>query len=594
MSSSIIIELYNGVSFVRVNGRVDGADNFTVTLRKKDENGGITRSYSSELTFYDDGYQILKTMLLDPPTGFNNSVDVNIYDSCCNKLVFEGVIYGTKIDWCEPKCNISANIVERETVYSCIQSTLIYDSKKTSFLGNSFPKLRYCIEHRPIFMQVFLTMLMFLAIQTFLSIAYSLIPILVGITTIIWLVCNIVCRISSLDCSECQQFRIDQFAQEFFDFIQDLYSIVIPCGRFHPTPYVRDYINNVCKVCGLNFRSSILNDFNGRIGRTYFGLALLSAPVKKGKKYDSTDGRLIEDNLPIETLETLFENYLKPMFNADYQIIGNDLIFERKDYFYTTTQWIDSEALLLQDRIVNDEICYSWLDKDRWAYGVYKYSEDAQEYIGNEAMTRYKDIVEWNNPYSPTQKKDYQLTLPTSPIRAMKDRVEENNYELVGQLVYQFLMALRYFNYANDDTAIFAQHTMFNYKFIIIDENGGEAVVKRDYPDSFIHYNGIGYPGAGQRERFNYPMWFKEGQDGVYGYQNNLYSSFHYIDNPRLPSSVQYQFKFTFKFDCDDYTSFDYYKTVRLIRGGQVRFGKIEEITVDFTKRTMQVTGKVN
>ena len=129
----------------------------------------------------------------------------------------------------------------------------------------------------------------------------------------------------------------------------------------------------------------------------------------------------------------------------------------------------------------------------------------------------------------------------------------------------------------------------------LVNKKGDGAWVKTTYPDSFVH---IGAIPAGEmpasNQRVNYPMWFKEGVDGISGYQNNLYSLFHYIDNPRLPSAVQYSFKFTFKFNCGEYTNFDYYKTVRLIRNGVVRYGKIDEIVVDFTKRTMAVTGKVN
>ena len=414
--------------------------------------------------------------------------------------------------------------------------------------------------------------------------------VLVGPSTILYLMCKIINIFgANLSCNVVAP-------QHLFDDATNLIALVnsylIPCGSYHPVAYVRDYIKNACRICGLNFKSSILNDPAGRVGSVYYDLALFSALVKRGRKSNETDLTLIQDNLPIETADTLFQRHLNPMFNAEYQIIGNDLVFERKDYFYSTTQWIDVEQLFKEGRLEKDEICYSWLEKDRWAYANYKYSPDGQEYIGNEALSRYNDLVEWNNPYSPTQKKGYELTIDSSPIRTMHDGAEENAYMSVGQTL---LATLTNQLFTSLDIAILAQNTAFNYKFILVNKKGDGAWVKTTYPDSFVH---IGAIPAGEmpasNQRVNYPMWFKEGVDGISGYQNNLYSLFHYIDNPRLPSAVQYSFKFTFKFNCGEYTNFDYYKTVRLIRNGVVRYGKIDEIVVDFTKRTMAVTGKVN
>ena len=110
-----------------------------------------------------------------------------------------------------------------------------------------------------------------------------------------------------------------------------------------------------------------------------------------------------------------------------------------------------------------------------------------------------------------------------------------------------------------------------------------ESYVANYYSNAFTG----GSLTANEDERYNYPMWFRE------GYTNNLYSNFHYIDNPRLALATNYNFKFTFAFDCATYNSFDFNKTVKLVLGGNVKYGQVRELSVDFNKRTISVTGIV-
>ncbi|MFM9060652.1 MAG: hypothetical protein ACKOQP_03200, partial [Bacteroidota bacterium] len=79
MNSTLKIEL-NGAL---ITGRIDGIDNFVINYRQNDDDGTVVKSYSSELTFYDDGYQLLYSNLINNPNGFNTEVTVKIYDECC-------------------------------------------------------------------------------------------------------------------------------------------------------------------------------------------------------------------------------------------------------------------------------------------------------------------------------------------------------------------------------------------------------------------------------------------------------------------------------------------------------------------------------
>lgn len=567
MVSTLKIEL-NGTL---ITGRIDGTEAFNVTYTRRDEEGNISASFTSELTFYDDGYAILKPILIDSPNGFDNTVNVNIYDDCCSKLVYQGIIRGDSIDWCDDGCYISANVIQDDAPLNCVKSTFIYDG----MLGDSQPIIRYCLEIRP----EFLHYLLILVVST----SYILIKFIFSPVTIL------------LDLFGLLSDDIKNISENVKDIRDALIDYTInACGRFHPSAYVRTYIQNVCNKCGLNFQSSILNESQS----PYYNTVLFSAPVEKGRDRKSPDYRLIPKNVPIETLDTLMTRYLKPMFNAEYRIIGNDLIFERKDNFDLNLPWIDVSNLLADGRVNGDKVCYSWIDKDRWAYGNFKYSMDAIDYCANEALDRWNDIVEWNPaPINKAQKGVREVMLTSSCARFREDGIDTSVYDFMKDFAGGFVNAY-YYDYAFSDyrkVMLMPQHTTMNYKFLIYDptdvSNGvSNGRVKNYYSDSFCNGN----PGATQIERFNYPYWFKEGIQGVSGFQSNLYSKFHYIDNPRYPATTKFDFSFTFDFNCDDLNSFSFDKTVSgLSVNGNSVTGKVNEIVVNFTNRTITVKGIV-
>jgi hypothetical protein len=148
-----------------------------------------------------------------------------------------------------------------------------------------------------------------------------------------------------------------------------------------------------------------------------------------------------------------------------------------------------------------------------------------------------------------------------------------------------------------------SQHTAFNYKFLIWDSFSGddEALIKRDYSNGFtggsvigtIYLNEDGFENAYENQPldpnklFNYPMYFNEDN------ANNLYTLFHYINNPRTPGTKVYEFSFTFEFDCGQFDAIDFRKNVRIKMGSNIKFGEIKELTIDFVKRTIAVRGIV-
>jgi len=595
MKSSIVIKL-NGSE---INSDIDGIDSFIINYRESDEEGALTKSYSTELTFYGDGYNILKTALIDNPNGFVNSVNVEVFDDCCNQLVFKGVIRGDSIDWCEPECWISCQIVEETPELTCIKSTLLYDNHD-NFLDQQQKKIRYCVEMRPQFVAEVILNMYAIWNTTIYLILLPLSLAVIAIQTVAFLICSLFCVIPGTGCTQndCNQGQWTHPSNAFDEisfWLDDLQDRMIQCQWYHPTALVRDYIENVCRKCGLTFQSSILND----PASPYYNLLLFSAPVRKGYKPSETNGLLITENLPIETVDTLMQRYLKPLFNAKYWVVDGVLIFERRDYFQNTNIWVNSEQLLNDGRIIDNRICLSWIDEKKYAYGIYKYLDDASDIIASEASDRYNTIVEWNNPPSEAQSEFMDNQFMSGMARFRDDEA--------GWEVFQYMFINNFFlgNAINDsrNLLLMSQHTAFNYKFLIWDESSGldNARIKRDYSNGFTGGSVIGNKFLNissieisnnqvpldPNKLFNYPMWFNENNT------NNLYTLFHYINNPRTPGNKLYDFSFTFEFDCGEFNAIDFTKNIRLKIGNQIKFGEIKELAVDFVKRTIAVKGIV-
>lgn len=596
MKSPVVIKL-NGTT---ITGRIDGIESFEITIRENNEQGVIAKSYSSELTFYDDGYSILKPVLIDNINGPVNEVDVQVFDECCGRLVFDGVIRGDSIDWCEPECWISAQIVEKKPALNCVKSRLIWDSESTGFLNRPVKNVRYCVDIRPDFL-----LPIYMVIYAILNLwLYSLmIPLSLALapaSVIVFLLCNIICAVSpgctiADDCVGSAWVNPVNVITGLTDLMNDLNNRLIQCQWYHPTAFVRDYIKNVCDVCGLTFESSILND----PASPYYNLLLFSAPVRKGYKPSETQNTLITENIPNETLDTLMNQHLKPLFNGEYWIVGNRLIFERKDYFTGSGTWIDAEQMLADGRIIDNRICFSWIDRPRPAFGEYQYSPDGSDLIGNEAFERFNEIVEWNSPPSDAQSESLNRVFTSSMARFRGDEAGPDGYRFVeNNLVLNLLFGNAIPNSRN--LLLLSQHTPFNYKFLIWDESSPDAnsLIKRNYSSAYTGgtvYGTQWNPFDGVTENaalnpntlFNYPMWFNEYNDG------NLYTNFHYIDNPRLPGTRLFNFSFSFGFDCGEFDAIDFSKDVRIRMGSNVKFGEIQEIKIDFVKRTIAVSGIV-
>ncbi len=550
-----------------ITGRIDGLDSFQITFRNNIEEGYFQKSYSSELTFYDDGFAILKQELIDSPNALGNEVDVKIFDECCGKAVFEGTIRFDSIDWCEPICSITANVIEKKPDFDCLQSTLITDNHN-GFLNTAQKKLRYSVAFRP---------------EALTYAAYLLYFALNVVVTIVTLGTNLI-----------------------FGYLDNFNARLTLSNWFHPTALLRDYIKNACSKCNLEFQSSILNDASS----TYYDTMLFSAPIRKGYKPSQGQNTLITENLPLETIETLMRDHLMPLFNARYWVKDGKLIFERKDFFDAGDVWIDAEAMLVNGQIIDNKICFNYIDKDRPSFAMFTYASDGTDFMAAEAKSRFDNIVEWNVPYSSSQSGKHEVNFLSSQARFRSDKILEDPFNWlasVGPLDALFGNA-----FSNGLKNLFmSQHTATNYKFLIWDSSSGNdyARVKNDYPDSFV---GIPFQSIQEvsdglfsdvtyniplESRFNYPFAFYRPNSPDFPLvdytKNNLYNDFHVIDHPKVGSSKKFDFNFSFNYDCAQIANFEFTKTVRLRQGNAIKYGEVRELKVDYIKRTVTVIGIV-
>lgn len=585
-----------------ITGRVDGLDSFQITFRNNIEEGYYQKSYSTELSFYDDGFNILKQELIDSVNAFGNEVKVEIFDECCSKLIFEGLIKADSIDWCEPICAINASVIEKKSDLDCLKSTLITDNH-AGFQQTPQKKLRYCIDFRPDALLFILFLIYSILNLVIYAVLIPLSLIVVIIQSVAFVICQIICAIPATPCNSqtCSGGTWTNPQGSFDDitgWLDDFQSRMIFCNWYHPTALLRDYIKNACSACGLQFESSILND----PASTYYDTLLFSAPIRKGYKPSQTQDLLISENFPLETIETLMRDHLMTLFNARYWVKDGKLIFERKDFFDESSVWIDAEAMLVNNEIIENEICFKYIDKERPSFAIYAYASDATDYMANEAKGKFDNIIEWNNPYSSTQVGKHELNFTSSQARFRNDQVTRDAYEELAQI--GLINALFGNAFSEAIRNLFMnQHTATNYKFLIWDASSGDsfAYVKSDYSNSFTggdyyllsaNSNGTINPdNIPENLRYNYPFTFYEGYYG--NAQNNLYFDFHIIDNPRIGSSKKFEFSFSFNFDCDQIAAFDFTKTVRLRQGNAIRFGEVKELKIDYLNRTVTVQGIV-
>lgn len=532
------------------------------TFRKKNETGEKAVSFTGDIIFTGVDADYIRERLIDHADAVNNKVILKFESTCCaEKITYLFQIKPESLEWCDNQCDIKAAAVEYSNSFdqlNCLKSTLVYDNHDGFQDNANHPKVSYCIEMRPSALQdVILIMVIILNI-----ILVALYPVVLVIEIILTFINKIIDALNSIPGVSLD--NIGDFdgnpstgtIDEYRNFIASLNEIVIGCGRKHPSPYLREYIKNVCRKCGIAFQSSILNDSNSE----YFNTIYFNAPIRKGVLSDDNT-TFIQKNRPILNGVMLL-NQIKSVHNSDWVIENNILYYEREDYFVPVVPWLD---LTTYDKDKILKVCYKWTNKPRYAYANLYYQNDAVNWIGSEAGERYGDIIEWNNPYSPKQKDEYKPLLAFAPSRFRDDGIERDVLSSYKGAPFIGATIRRY-----ENVMLMNNGTQYAPSLLIYDQATGK--IKRNY--SVPSESGIPY---------NYPYWFKEVQAG------NLYTNFHFIKNPKYIAWKGYDNTTEIIFDCTTLKNINLAGRIKTENG----LIKIDSITVNNKEDKMIISGTI-
>lgn len=523
----------------------DGLKKPSFTFRRQDETGDRAFSFTGELQFTGVDYDYLYAQLVTSSNALENKVVLKFVDDCCSTpLVREFYINHESLTWCENSCDLTAAAIEKSLAndqYTCLKNTLIWDDRY-GFKSKQHPRMSYCNELRPNWMgdlMIIITLALYTAFLTMGPVLALIALIIDGINLIININNNIISALNTLLPSGSEIDQVDPIDldgdpstttfQQFSDWIDSLLALGVGCGRKHPSPLVRDYAENVCRVCGISFVSTILNN----PANEYFWLVYVNAPVHKGVPEADTTTFWVDENAPILSGLQFFDQ-LAIVFNAKFEVTGGNLVFERKDYFIPKTPWLD---LTTHPGVV--KVCWNWSHKPRYSYAKLHYQKDAINTVGNEAVPRWGDTVEWNPQasYSPLQKGAYEPLIPFAACRFRDDGIDRDILTFYETQPTINTLILRYKN-----AMIMNQNTSYLPMLVIWDPSSGVSNAFANKFTNIYHPSLVGVVSANQY--YNYPMWFKEGVPG------NLLDRFHAIENPRTSGYQGKEFEAEVQYDC--------------------------------------------
>lgn len=532
-------------------------------IRRQDENKEKAISFTGDLIFTGAEYTYMFAKLVTDPVAFTNTVELKFVDDCCGNKEYLFLIKGENVRWCEGSCELKANATEyteNSKQYDCLKNTLIYDNWN-NFQAGPHPKMVYCIEYRPAILQDVILCFGVL-ISLILVLMY---PIVLVVTIIVAIVNAIIAVVNTLG-GDIDEIDFDgdsstSTLEEYTAFRDRVQQFLVGCGRKHPSPLVRSYIKNVCDKCGIGFVSSIFN----APGSPYYNTVYFNAPVTKGN--DPTDNsNWIDKNKPLLN-GTRYLDEIKESINGDWKIIGGVLYLERKDYFKSLSTWLDVTTLP-EEKVIS--VCYSWSKKKRFAYANLQYSKDPIDWVGNEALDRVNDIVEWNSPPSPTQKDEYLKIIPYGPARFRDDGIERDvlsDYEgapFIGSTIFAYRKAM-----------IMNNGTAFNPKLLIWDgADINNSKVQTNYPAA----TSVTLP-----QSYNYPYWI----DATH--LSNAYDNFWYINNPRVTTFVGYDVTAELVFDCDIINSINIDELFHVTTGN----AQTNTIEINYENNTIKLIGEI-
>lgn len=403
---------------------------------------------SGTLTFEGEVYKYFKQWLIDDVSAPLNAIAVRIEHVGCGAYE-DYQVSARDIEWCDSDtatCTFDANLKQKDDVYTCIQKTLVADNWQQWFQdipggGKKHPRFSYCNEQRPngVLVAVWVLLALVFTILTVIAILIvpifnSIINILIGVLTVINFIINAVNTLPGVNINDLDD-EIEQLKKskidigDIFDSFAAVFLESAGCGREHPAPFIRDYIDNVCKKCGITVTAETAPVFyaqsfnietssdgikpvaNPHYNACYLGNKIVKRGIRRFEDIGLFDGTTIDkthyyiyDNRPLDTLDKFLDRLAKA-YNFKWivrEYNGQPTLFiQRKDWYkkgavvYDFTKTSADYGKLLS-------MCYAWNSNTFPAATQGLYTEDAADKPGNEALPYFNDIVSHgltdNNP----------------------------------------------------------------------------------------------------------------------------------------------------------------------------------------------------
>lgn len=384
----------------------------------------MKKAASGNIAFEGEGYKYLRAWLVDDVSAPLNTIEVKIQHSQGHEYL-DWVINATDISWCDGEmCTFDVSLKQKDETLTCIKNTWIADDWQGWF-GNSqrpssgkrHPRFSYCNEVRPNGMLITLWWTMTQLMSVLGPLMLVIAPI---VNSIVFTLKNIIYPIVNLILGILGKKKLDKDKLNYIDYkdIKEIFGNFFlesgGCGREHPAPLIRDYIENVCRKCGIKvdgdtvpifFSQSILietsadrQEGKGAQWRDnpYYNACYFNGVVDKGiRRFDdlnifsgavkNTTDWWLPGNAPLLTLDALLDQ-LKTVYNAEWRIENNTLYFNRKDWWLDNTATFDlagaGKHRLLQG------ICYEWDETKTPVYAQGIYSIDPADVCGNNACNQ--------------------------------------------------------------------------------------------------------------------------------------------------------------------------------------------------------------
>jgi hypothetical protein len=558
---------------IPITGRIEGLESFTATYSRDSETGRTQKTYTNELAFYDDGFDIIYPILVSSPTGLSNIVNVEVWDDCCNTPVVRNfIIGGDAVDYCDNDCFVTCRLIRKdpdELIYECLQNYQISDNRNGYFYYDpngqpKFPLVAYCNELRPNWLMRILIIVALILVLTMKSLLPAIITVIVSITIAVIAICGVLKIIETvlnaipsvnIDITPpiCDNILQDPFLifNEIKNFTDKLIENFIGCGRKHPTPLYRQYFENACTICGINqFNSSIFNN----PASEYWNALYFFAPADAGSRNPTA---IIQENRPTMTMDAWFTQVARD-FNSRWWISGGQLYFERLDYYLQQPPLYDAVANVETGDIL-EGVCFTYNEGKQFQAININCQMDALDDVGNEDKLRYNRFINYgtNQAWQGTQ----EVMLSYAPARFRNDGVEPDVLSEFGQIGLINWLFNGQLN-GTDEYLLMSKGTATSPKLLIWDGQSFTTAIIRKY-------SGVQ----------NMPAM-------VNSNQLDLYNRFWEINSPLINPFRYWNATLTVRMSCDLARQLDVNRTVRLKTPyGAIVNARIKEITADFGNR---------